>query len=421
MLSNFARGYDKYTRRYDKARIPESTFPDRFFLLPPDHFGHGCRKAAHLLKPGDALVALHTRVRAHELRANRRTGVGEYVERPWVEVEAVSVVEGDRLRPAAVEEVYAGSLLARGDLRPWAAVRPRALSVLPIAQACQARCPFCFSHASLSEDQRQGRVVLGRLEAACAAAAAAGAERFVVTGGGEPTLLAPARLLDLLRTGARHFPTVVLITNGLGLGRMDEADRLATLRAYRAAGLTVLAVSRHSPDANDRIMGVATHSERVAATWAANRADLAGLRLRWVCVLQRAGVCDADTLAAYLDWAAGTGVEEVCFKELYVSVTAESVYADAGYNRWCRDNQVPLALVTGFLARHGAVREGELPWGAPVFAVRWAGRVLRVAAYTEPSVFWERTHGVCRSWNLMADGTCYASLEAADSAVPLGG
>ena len=36
---------------------------------------------------------------------------------------------------------------------------------------------------------------------------------------------------------------------------------------------------------------------------------------------------------------------------------------------------------------------------------------IRVAAYTEPSLFWERSHGVARSWNLMSDGRCLASLE----------
>ncbi|MGR5130705.1 hypothetical protein, partial [Photobacterium swingsii] len=51
------------------------------------------------------------------------------------------------------------------------------------------------------------------------------------------------------------------------------------------------------------------------------------------------------------------------------------------------------------------------PWGAPVFAGEWAGRPMRIAAYTEPSLYWERTHGIARSWNVMADGRCYASLE----------
>src|SRR5690554_68703 len=33
VLSNFARGYDKYARRYSKEAIPESTFPDHFLLM----------------------------------------------------------------------------------------------------------------------------------------------------------------------------------------------------------------------------------------------------------------------------------------------------------------------------------------------------------------------------------------------------
>jgi hypothetical protein len=36
---------------------------------------------------------------------------------------------------------------------------------------------------------------------------------------------------------------------------------------------------------------------------------------------------------------------------------------------------------------------------------------MRVAAYTEPSLFWERSRGLARSWNVMSDGTCLASLE----------
>ncbi len=42
---------------------------------------------------------------------------------------------------------------------------------------------------------------------------------------------------------------------------------------------------------------------------------------------------------------------------------------------------------------------------------------LRVAAYTEPSLFWERTNAIARSWNIMADGTCLASLEDRQSTI----
>lgn len=33
VLSNFARAFDKYSLCYAKAAIPESTYPDRFYLL----------------------------------------------------------------------------------------------------------------------------------------------------------------------------------------------------------------------------------------------------------------------------------------------------------------------------------------------------------------------------------------------------
>jgi hypothetical protein len=56
-------------------------------------------------------------------------------------------------------------------------------------------------------------------------------------------------------------------------------------------------------------------------------------------------------------------------------------------------------------------RSPRLPWGAPVFRGEWHGAPLQIAAYTEPSLLWERTHGVARSWNLMADGRCLVSLE----------
>ncbi len=120
---------------------------------------------------------------------------------------------------------------------------------------------------------------------------------------------------------------------------------------------------------------------------------------------------DEETLEHYLTWAADQGIEEICFKELYVSTSTESMYFDRAANDWSRHHQVPLALVTDFAARAGFSIAHRLPWGAPVFAGEWAGRPMRIAAYTEPSLYWERTHGIARSWNVMADGRCYASLE----------
>jgi hypothetical protein len=128
-------------------------------------------------------------------------------------------------------------------------------------------------------------------------------------------------------------------------------------------------------------------------------------------VLQRGGIEDAAGVRDYVAWAASLGVPEICFKELYVSTSRESVYHSKGANEWASQHQVPLSLVTEFAAEHGFREVTRLPWGAPVFRGECQGREIAIAAYTEPSLFWERTHGIARSWNLMADGRCLVSLE----------
>lgn len=62
-------------------------------------------------------------------------------------------------------------------------------------------------------------------------------------------------------------------------------------------------------------------------------------------------------------------------------------------------------------------KTSELPWGAPIFSGSYKGHHIQIAAYTEPSVYWERTNGICRSWNLLATGEVYASLEDKKSIV----
>jgi len=412
VLSNFARGYDKYSRTYDKSGVPESRFPDQFHLLEEDDLGIGIAKAGSLRDKlgGGRLVVLRTSVPEHTLQPNERTGLGEWVAGGQIEVDGVF---DEQLRPLSVEDTYAESLEANGGLRRWRDVKPRSFSVLPVTSACQARCAFCFSHSSVSEDQPHGRLPLARVEEMSVRAADLGAERFVITGGGEPTLLAHDAMLEIIRAGARHFAKTVLITNGHTLGNAADEDRLRMLHEYREAGLTVLSVSRHDADRNSAIMGVDTHSERIAESMR----HVEGLTLRWVCVLQKAGVADETRLRHYLDWVADTGAEEVCFKELYVATSRESLYSLTEYNQWSRGQQVPMSLVLRFLEHQGAERLTELPWGAPIYALPWKGKCLRIAVYTEPSVYWERSHGVCRSWNLMSDGTCFANLETAESKV----
>ena len=92
VLSNLARAFDKYSLRYSKALIPESTFPDRFFLLRREELDIGVRKAARLLErlalEGDRLIVLETRVPSEQLLPNERTGLGRFISKPEIRLTA---------------------------------------------------------------------------------------------------------------------------------------------------------------------------------------------------------------------------------------------------------------------------------------------------------------------------------------------
>jgi len=326
------------------------------------------------------------------------------------------------LAPISIEEATARSLqLLHPQLLSYTELRPRTFSFLPIARGCQASCPFCFSDASVSAEQEQAQINLAVVSEAERAARARGAERFVITGGGEPGLVRHRSLTELIAIGRSSLGKTVLITNGHHIARRNPAEIATVLSDYAAAGLAVLAISRHHPDDDTaaQLMNLGIDAAAVAKTWSEGRSRWPDLRLRFTCVLQRGAVDDAETMDAYVDWAVGLGVTEICFKELYVSTSVESVYHRHAANAWSHANQVSLSLVLEFAARHGFVECARLPWGSPIFSGKWKGRPLQFAVYTEPSLFWERTHGIARSWNLMSDGRCLVSLEDRASEIPL--
>lgn len=427
VLSNFARGYDKYTRLYSKKAIPESSFPDRFFLLRESELAAGVSKASGLLERlglnGNRLLALKTVVPVTDLHANTRTGIGRYVERGNITLEGTAWVDADCcLTQVCIEEVMALSLqLLHADLQPFGDLQPRSFSVLPIARGCQASCPFCFSDASASADQDQARLNLQRVRTLAESARDRGAERFVITGGGEPGLLRHPLLRDLIRTGSMAVGKTVLITNGHHLARQPAELQMQMLTDYHEAGLQVLAISRHHHDdaVSTGLMSLATDVAGIVRGWHAGQAHWPDMRMRFICVLQQGGVDSLPVMEAYLDWASSLGVTEICFKELYVSTSIESVYHRHAANAWSHAHQVPLSLVMELAEKHGFREMARLPWGSPVFTGEWKGRPMQIAAYTEPSLLWERSRGIARSWNLMADGRCLVSLEDRHSEIEI--
>src|SRR5579872_1077229 len=293
VLSNLVRGYDKYARVYDKSRIPESTFSRQFFLLARHELHIGIAKASSLLQklqiPGNCLIALETHAYAHELHPNLRTGRGRFLEQHFIALDAIHHVdESGELCEIRIEEACALSLrLHIEGSRAYEQIVPRSVSILPIARACQAKCPFCFSKASVSAEMLAKPIDWQRVAEVLRQGKLRGAERAVITGGGEPSLLADGDLDRLIREAAAVFPKVVLISNGFKWGRMEEAERAAALQGLDAAGLSVLAISRHHFDSarNSELMHLHTQSEQVAQSWSAAQSSLHRLKLRWICVL----------------------------------------------------------------------------------------------------------------------------------------
>lgn len=424
-LSNFVRGYDRYGRSYGKEAISESTFPNQFFLLDYAELDQGLRKAERLIRKvaieGDRPVLIKTDLDLSQTLNDHASGVGCYTPQPRISVAGVSWINreadgGHRIEDATVEDIMAEGLRVTAEvLHPWEACRPRTVSVLPIAHACQASCRFCFSKASVSNDYRGKIRDWSKIDAAFRAGAAAGAERAVITGGGEPMLLRDEVMDRLISTAAAHFDKVVLITNGSRIGENEEvaARRLEQLAD---AGLSVLSISRHhhKRDEAARIMGIDVDIEVIAR--AASRAERSP-DLRLICVLQKEGIETSEQVSDFLSWSGSLGVDQVTFKELYISTTTESAYADLEANRFSARMQAPLSIVTELAADRGYAVDYNLPWGAPVYTGRIGGCDMRFAAYTEPSVHWERSNGIVRSWNLMASGQLLASLEDSNSEV----
>jgi hypothetical protein len=194
---------------YSKAGIAESTFPDRFYLLRENELGAGIMKAQGLLDrlalPGNRLVALADGRAETRVEREHTHWHWALCERGSIVLDGIAWVDitGERLVPVVLEEACALSLrLLHRELHSFESLRPRSFSILPIAKGCQASCPFCFSDASASAEQDQARLNLQHLHEYAQLARSRGAERFVITGGGEPGLVRHELLCEVIATGS---------------------------------------------------------------------------------------------------------------------------------------------------------------------------------------------------------------------------
>jgi len=427
VLSNWLLGYDRYQRLYSKAGIAQSSFPNEFYVLKEDELEIGIRKAQKLLTKtgvaGDRIIRLQTTLSESDVVKNTRNGLGWIYPDYKIPLAAVYLYENGQWMEQTVEDLTASAyLLDVEGLKEWAQLRPLTLSFLPVAMACQASCSFCFSGSSISLERKKRIKDFTDLEYWCERASREGAERFVITGGGEPTIIPFDEILECLRISSRWFSKNVIISNGLFLSKNDDEVILSRLKDLKAAGLSVLSLSYHhwNPATNRKIMGIDTEAEKIFRVYA--KADKETVpRLRIVTVLQKGGVDSADEIQGFVDKALEYGIDQICFKELYVASTSESLYAKKKENIYSRDHQVSLKTVTDFCRANSLEKIKTLAWGSPVYRYEdGSGKRVDIAAYTEPSVGWERVNGIARSWNYMADNKCFASLEDGSSEIKMG-
>lgn len=424
-LSNWILGYDRYSCTWDKSRLPSNRFPhDTYVLTQEDKKGltYALEKTQALIEklgiPGDRVVRIEVDLPVDgqpcaEPNTTTGTGIGWRWPSAVVKVKSQAMFDGNNFVPMFAEGITAKAFaLRQANLKGWDECHVRSFSVLPIAQACNARCAFCFSKASVSNSILPSKLDVPTIAYWAGRAQKNGAKRAVITGGGEATLLKHNLLIELIEILNEYFPYTLMIGNGSIVEKWAEkhGDYFAVekIRGWSIAGLSRLAISRHGTDLDNdaAIMGLAVNTPRIMKL-----VKQAGIPIRLICVMQKGGVDSPGAIQKFLERAVIDGADQVCFKELYVSSLSENPWARSKENIYCQENQVGLDVLISTLRELGFSQSMTLPWGSPCFDGHVLGKRLRVAAYTEPSVGWERSNGVVRSWNLMSDGNCLASLE----------
>jgi wyosine [tRNA(Phe)-imidazoG37] synthetase (radical SAM superfamily) len=321
VLSNWLLGYDRYQKRYSKELIKESTFSDKFFLVDENSENIGFEKATTLLNKLGIVDNKIIRITADfnkELKIEPR---GFSIKQNYINVKNVYIFNENSKEEILLEDLMAMAYkLKNNRIYEYNELKPRSISILPIASACQAKCWFCFSESSISIEKEKFIVDLSNLNNICKKGFDLGVKRFVITGGGEPTLLKEDVLLKIIKTAKRYFPTVLMISNGYELAKLNDIELLKKMQSLINAGLTTLAISRHHYDLseNAKIMGLKIDSDRIFSCIKNNNLNI---KIRLVCVLQKNGIMDDNTIAGYINYAKMQGIDQICFKELYVSST----------------------------------------------------------------------------------------------------
>lgn len=423
--TNFLICYDKYSNTYDKSKQVKSKYNDKFYLLKEgdvsyDDLSKILNKLSDRINKSesslDFIVKIYIDLKSDiykndESGDGTKTNVGHYIDGVIVSTKSFHKINNGVQVDVYPEDILALAYKTQSEsLMEYDKLKPRTLSYLPVKIECQASCKFCFSKSSISLNKRLEPLEHGKLDRACALSKERGAERFVITGGGEPLLFGYDGIIDILKVASKYYNNILIITNGKEIEDYSDSQ----MDALKVNGLERIAVSIHSDnlEQNKNIMRLDVDYKKVF-----HKIRKAGLKTRLICVLQKGGIDNQERILDYIKFSIENKINEICFKELYVSTNIESDYHNSKANVYSSNNRVSLSIVTNTMDELQAKKIIELPWGSPVYLLKHTAGDVRIAAYTEPSVGWERTNGIARSWNLMFDHKCYASLESDESLI----
>jgi cyclic pyranopterin phosphate synthase len=194
----------------------------------------------------------------------------------------------------------------------------------------------------------------------------------------------------LMERGRTFFDEIALFTNGSRLNA-------GLSRQLAEAGLSYLCYSRHHyrDDLCQRIMGKeAPRLEKFIES-------AAGLTIRATCVMARGWIDSPGLVDEYIEALSSYGIREFTFKHTYVAYSG-SLFAASPANAWSREHQIECDPFD-----NRGIVVGRLPWGPKIRKIN----SYQVCYYFEPTPAWELENRLCRSANLLSDGTVYASLE----------
>lgn len=415
VLSNWLLGYDRYKKIYSKNNISQSTFKNKFFILDQNQLHIGLNKAIqllnkienkeHLIIPNNKIIKINTIIHNPHKHIDNR---GYFIDKNFINVHSVEIFSDNIWNKISIEDLNSIAFDTT-NLIPYNKLKPITLSFLPVGYACQAKCKFCFSDSSISIENIKKISDFSSLEQWCILAKSQGANRFVITGGGEPSLFGIDNIINTLHISKKYFNKNIMISNGLFIDK-----NIHIISTLAENGLDILSLSLHHYDENKNFDIMQLNTKVIKNLQLIKQLQVKPI-IRLVCVLQKNGIDSKEEIEKYINFALDNNISQICFKELYVASTNESLYSSSKENKYCIENQIPLQILIDYCEEKKLQQISILPWGSPIFRLYSNSKYIDIAAYTEPSVGWERSNGICRSWNYMSDESCYATLEDKNS------